>query len=112
MARIRSPININSSGTITVQDESTWVSQIVLSVEDPGTNWQFRIEDRDTPPHVLIPTFTLGRVQGLTVDIVAFAIPLFMQNGINIITAGNAGSLSLWLYTEMHEWRKKIDPTL
>ena len=110
--RLRSPINISSNvNPLTAQDENTWISQIVLSVEDPGTNWSFRMEDRDTPPHVLIPTFTMGRAQGLLTDVVAFAIPIFMQNGINVFTTGNAGKLSLWLYTEMHEWREKKDPT-
>ena len=104
--RIRSPINIDSNvNPLTVDDQNAWVSQIVLSVEDAGTNWQLRIEDRDTIPHILVPTFTVGRAQGLLADVLGFAQPVFMVNGINIFTTGNAGFMSIWLHTETNEFR-------
>ena len=106
MKRIRAPINITSNvNPLTLDTDHTWISQIVLTVQDSGTNWTLRIEDRDDEPHVIVPTFTVSRAPGFPADVLFFAQPLFMVKGINIFTTGNAGKMTLWIHTEIDEQR-------
>jgi hypothetical protein len=78
------------------------VQQITIVCPVPGTTWTLKIQDKDTNPFVLIPTFTLAlptngypNVTWGGVD----AHPLPMTGGIDIVTAGGSGTreVAIWM---------------
>src|SRR4030095_17253626 len=91
---------INTSpATIPLVNGSTYVTSVVLNCSNAGTSWTLKIQDRGSPPLVLIGPISLaiplpdppsGKFE-LANDRVR------MRGGVDAVTAGTAGSVGLWL---------------
>jgi hypothetical protein len=88
---------ITTSTTTTLMDTSCVISQIVISVADPGTSWTLKIQDKASPAFVLLPAIALASPSTPDAAIIKFQDPIFMEGGIDIITAGTAGQVAVWI---------------
>jgi hypothetical protein len=91
---------ISTSATTTVIDSSCVVFLIVLSCSNAGTTWTLKVQDKATTPNILIPAFTLTLPTDGKVNILLNLeqdFPLPMDGGIDVITAGTPGVVSVWM---------------
>jgi hypothetical protein len=89
---------ITIKGTTTVIDTSCQLNQICIAVENAGTAWTMKIQDKATIPFVIVPTFTMIVPADPGPIIIPFDWPLYMDGGIDIITAGTtAGVAYVWM---------------
>ena len=91
---------IDSSTTTTPIATSCVVFLIVVACSNAGTAWTLKIQDKATTPNVLIPAFTLAVPTDGKVNVLLNLeqdFPLPMDGGIDIITVGTAGVVSVWM---------------
>ena len=91
---------ITTAATTTVTSTRCLISQVVISCASAGTTFKLKIQDKATPsPFVLIPEFTLiVPTDGMpNVDLLWKDFPVSMDGGIDIITTGTPGEVSVWL---------------
>lgn len=87
--------------TTTVIATSCVLFLIAIACAAAGTAWTLQIQDKASPPNVLIPAFTLtvptdGKVNLLLNLEQDFPLP--MNGGIDIITTGTAaGIVAVWM---------------
>lgn len=96
-------VRISTSVTTNVATQSSLIFQIIIACSNAGTGWTLTIQDEATPaPFVLIPAFTLTvPTNGIPINsLLNLQEPLLMENGMDIITAGTPGVVSIWMITE------------
>jgi hypothetical protein len=90
---------INSSATTPLVNGSTYVTSVVINCSGAGTGWTLKIQDRSSPPQILLGPISLanplpdppsGKFE-LANDRVA------LRGGVDAITAGTPGVLDIWL---------------
>src|SRR5690349_18095752 len=92
---------ITGNGTVTIVGTSCAVRSIVISPQSVGTAWVLAIRDKDSPPQVLIPAFTMASPADGVPTITKFDDPVIMKVGIDIITSGTAaGEVDVWITVE------------
>jgi hypothetical protein len=86
---------INTSGTLTLTSGSAFTYVLMYNCTNAGTTWSLTVQDKGTPPIVI---YTISPLVVSTVPVVVVNVdaPVQMLGGIDIITAGTAGSLGLW----------------
>jgi hypothetical protein len=89
---------INSSTTTTVIATSCVVFLIVIACSNAGTAWTLEIRDKAGTPNVWVPAFypavpTDGKI--ITLLNLEQDFPLPMDGGIDIITSGTPGVVSV-----------------
>jgi len=71
------------------------IREIVISPAAAGTAYTLTIQDQSTPAFVIVPAFTLTvPTTGLPIQI-KFDNPQRMDGGVDIITGGTPGSVSV-----------------
>ena len=99
MIKVYATKRITSSATTPLVNGSTYVTSVVLNCSAAGTGWTLKIQDRSTPPKVLVGPISLanplpdppsGKFE-LANDRVA------MRGGVDAVTAGAAATLDLGL---------------
>jgi hypothetical protein len=86
------PIHLTSANTspTRVTNKSCYVTSVVISCSNAGTNWVIHIQDGGGK--VLIPAFTLlVPTDGLPNVNVSFDEPQVMRDGVYILWAGTPG---------------------
>jgi hypothetical protein len=91
---------ITTSGTITAIAESVAITQVFVAVANAGTSWSLRIQDKGTPVFVLLPTTVLSAPALASWNKVFFDDPIKMDGGIDIVTSGTPGEVSVWINFE------------
>ncbi len=97
---MQSPIalQITTSDTTTAIGETRYLTQLVIGCDNAGSSWTLSIQDKSTPAKVLIPTFTLAvPSDGNPNVLLNFKESILMSGGIDIVTAGTPGVVSVWL---------------
>ena len=89
------PIHITASGTITPFSVTCKISQLVISVTNAGTTWTIKIQNKEAIPKVLYINSGTGVVVGTTV--VSLNVSALMVGGVDIITAGTAGIMDVFI---------------
>ena len=89
---------ITTSVTTNAFSQSVVLTQIVISVNNNGTAWDLRIQDRRSPnPFVLIPNVALSAPSAPSAVINTFPQGVYMMNGVDIVTTGpNPGEVAIW----------------
>lgn len=90
---------LTTNATTNFVDQSIYVVQLLLSCQDAGSGgWTLRIQDRATPPAILLPTYTISKPTDGAVFLKKFDYGIYMQDGIDFVTAiGSPGILDVWL---------------
>ncbi len=87
---------ITSKATTNVIAETCVIAQIVISCSNAGSAWTIEIRDKATAPNTWVPAFTLSVPTDGKPVIFRFEFPLYMQGGVDIVTAGTtAGEVSV-----------------
>ncbi len=100
---MQSPVTlqITTSATTTAIGETRYLKQLCIGCDDAGTSWTLRIQDKSSPAKVLIPTFTLAvPSDGNPNVLLNFQQSILMSGGIDIVTSGTPGVVSVWLSFE------------
>ena len=93
-----SPItqHITAKGTVNIADESVVLSQIVFLCSDVGASWTLAILDKASTPRTWFGPFDLVLPDDGKPVIIKFDFPLYMEGGIDVVTAGvTAGILDV-----------------
>jgi hypothetical protein len=89
---------ITIKGTTTVIAQSCQLNQILIAVTSAGTAWTMQIQDKASVPFILVPAFTLALPTDPGPIRIPFDWPVYMDGGIDIITAGTtAGVVYVWM---------------
>jgi hypothetical protein len=95
--RVNTPFSrlINAIGTVHIATGSAYLYNLMYNCTNAGTSWSITIQDRSPTPIVL---YTLAALVVSTVPVVIVNLqaPVPLIGGLDIITAGTAGSLGLW----------------
>jgi hypothetical protein len=88
---------IVTAAVTTIVSSSCVLYEYVIAVAAPGTSFTVRIQDKASPPVILVPTFTVAvPTTGLPIY-QKFEEPLPMDGGIDIITTGTPGEVGIWM---------------
>jgi hypothetical protein len=87
---------IITSGTLTLIGVTRFVAQVVIVVNNAGTSWKLKIQDRASPAFVLVPEVTLSAPSTANAVIENFQEPIRMEGGIDIVTTGTPGEVAVW----------------
>ena len=87
--------HITSSATTTVISTDTLLYSINVTVTGAGTTWVIKIQDKQGTPRVAYTNTGTGVAVG-TVNL-SFPQGIPMVGGIDIVTAGTAGTLDVFL---------------
>jgi len=91
-------VRITTSGTTNMSTNSCFVYGVLIACQVPGTGWSLQIQSHESPAKVLIPKFTLAALTDLkSLPWVEWQNPKEMRGGIDIVTAGTPGEVSVWL---------------
>lgn len=71
----------------------------MIGCNDAGSSWDLRVQDQASPsPHVVIGDFALSvPTDGLPI-IIHFEQPIPMIDGIDVVTSGTPGEVSVWAH--------------
>jgi hypothetical protein len=103
MTEARKAVRITSKVTTTFLSVPCIIVQLVIAVASEGTAFTFSLQDKGSPAKVLIPTYTVELAPSAVQKpsnprILTFQYPVYMEGGIDIITAGTtAGEISVWI---------------
>ena len=80
--------HITAKGTVNIASESVVVSQIVFLCTGAGTAWTLAILDKASTPRTWFGPFTLVIPADGKPVVMFYDVPLYMEGGIDVITAG------------------------
>jgi hypothetical protein len=92
--------HITTSTTTNVTTETCYLLGLYLAVNSPGTSWTLSLKDRDSTVHSLgvLLLNAPGNATDINGLIKELPFPARMANGIDIVTAGTAGNVDIWIY--------------
>jgi hypothetical protein len=93
--------HITTSGTITVVDKPCFLLWLAVIVTLPGTTWTIRVNNREGTPEIIYMNTGTGVSVGP--DYVHFPEKMLMRSGINIVTAGTAGAMDVFMAYQLTE---------
>ena len=90
---------IAAATTTTAVSSSCSLKQLIISCPDAGTSFTLRIQDKSSTPNILIPTFTLSVPSDGNPNVYLkwHEMPVPMDGGIDLITAGTPGVVVVYL---------------
>jgi hypothetical protein len=93
-------IQIVGTGTVTVIKQTAYIYGITIACHSGAQ--VLHIQDKGSPPKVLVPTFTMSPEPDLSTDppnprILEWTNGKVMDGGIDVIVTAGTGTVSVWI---------------
>jgi len=99
--------HITANGTTNVIDGDSYFSWAKAAVIDGGTNWVIKLQDKETPPNVLLCASYASNEKDTGAVFFQAPDPVFMKGGASIVASGGTpGNVFVWLFG----WNEKTEP--